>query len=215
MDELEVLEMLRLQDFVEDSVFLKDGITPRQLEGILEKVPYVLSAKVYENVRREVFVRLDLREPLLRVFNLDGSSFYMDRNGVLMPITPNHALDVMYATGELREKLSYQSVDTVINNSTLKTISHLPELYALSKYVCLNEELSPIVEQLYLNSDMEYELIGKFGSQTILLGDTVDLENKLDRLLVFYKEGIPFVGMQKYDTINLKYKDQIVCTKKQ
>ncbi|MCD7935525.1 MAG: cell division protein FtsQ, partial [Tannerellaceae bacterium] len=33
-------------------------------------------------------------------------------------------------------------------------------------------------------------------------------------LQVFYEQAIPKVGWDKYSLINLKFKDQIVCTKK-
>ena len=46
-------------------------------------------------------------------------------------------------------------------------------------------------------------------------GDTLaDFEKKLENLKLFYEKAIPKVGWEKYSIINLKYKNQIVCTKK-
>jgi cell division protein FtsQ len=33
----------------------------------------------------------------------------------------------------------------------------------------------------------------------------------LNRLKIFYKEGMPYEGWRKYETINLKYSGQVVC----
>ncbi len=41
-----------------------------------------------------------------------------------------------------------------------------------------------------------------------------DYETKLQNLKLFYDQAIPIVGWEKYSVISLKYKNQIVCTKK-
>ena len=41
-----------------------------------------------------------------------------------------------------------------------------------------------------------------------------EFEEKLANLKLFYEQAIPKVGWEKYSMINLKYKNQIVCTKK-
>ena len=48
----------------------------------------------------------------------------------------------------------------------------------------------------------------------IVLGSFADFEEKLDNLRLFYEKAIPKVGWEKYSIISLKYKDQIVCTKR-
>jgi cell division protein FtsQ len=51
------------------------------------------------------------------------------------------------------------------------------------------------------------------GDQVIILGTARKLDDKLNRLRIFYKEAIPHEGWRKYSTINLKYSGQIVCKK--
>ena len=40
------------------------------------------------------------------------------------------------------------------------------------------------------------------------------MKEKLEKLKVFYKEGLTKVGWDKYSVINLKYKGQVVCERK-
>ena len=54
----------------------------------------------------------------------------------------------------------------------------------------------------------------KVGDQVIELGDTTNLENKFADLLAFYRNGMPRAGWDAYSKISLKFKDQVVCTKK-
>jgi hypothetical protein len=51
-------------------------------------------------------------------------------------------------------------------------------------------------------------LIPSFGNQNILLGDIEDLENKLDKLKLFYQQGLYTVPWQKYDEIDCVFKDK-------
>jgi cell division protein FtsQ len=52
------------------------------------------------------------------------------------------------------------------------------------------------------------------GNHRIVLGDFDDYAGKMYKLQLFYEQAIPKLGWEKYDVINLKYKDQIVCAKK-
>jgi cell division protein FtsQ len=41
------------------------------------------------------------------------------------------------------------------------------------------------------------------------------LDVKLENLKLFYQKALPKVGWERYSSINLKYKNQIVCTIKE
>ena len=70
------------------------------------------------------------------------------------------------------------------------------------------------IEQIYVNQNNDVELIPRVGEQVIMLGSFENFEEKLANLKLFYDQAVPKVGWDKYSIINLKYKDQIVCTKK-
>lgn len=59
----------------------------------------------------------------------------------------------------------------------------------------------------------EIELVPRVGSHTILFGPPDDAAEKFDKLLTFYRHGLRNIGWHEYRTINVKYKDQVVCTK--
>ena len=65
-----------------------------------------------------------------------------------------------------------------------------------------------------MNEDEEMELVPRVGNHTILFGDEKEMDEKFSKLFLFYKEGLSKQGWNKYNVINLKYKDQVVCTKK-
>ena len=59
---------------------------------------------------------------------------------------------------------------------------------------------------------IDLELTPRSGNYTILFGRLDDAEQKLDKLLRFYREGLGKAGWDRYRTINVKYAGQVVCT---
>ena len=69
------------------------------------------------------------------------------------------------------------------------------------------------IEQLFVNDQTEIEMVPRVGDHKIILGNDNDLETKFTNLLAFYKKALPAVGWDAYNTINIKYTNQIVCVK--
>ena len=56
-------------------------------------------------------------------------------------------------------------------------------------------------------------MVPRIGPHIIILGSIDNYEAKFEKLWLFYTEGLKNVGWNQYLKINLKYKDQIVCSK--
>ena len=53
----------------------------------------------------------------------------------------------------------------------------------------------------------------KIGDQKIRLGKAQNIESKLDNLRTFVEEVVPYQGWEVCQMIDLRFKDQIVCTR--
>jgi len=74
-----------------------------------------------------------------------------------------------------------------------------------------------LIGQSYLEKNGDFVLIPIVGDLKIVFGPANSDKSVIDkftRLKIFYKEGIPYEGWQKYTEINLKYDGQIVCRKR-
>ncbi|MDR1436585.1 MAG: cell division protein FtsQ, partial [Candidatus Symbiothrix sp.] len=67
--------------------------------------------------------------------------------------------------------------------------------------------------QIYVAPNKDIELTPRVGNHQIILGKLEDCEEHLEKLKVFYEKILNKVGWNKYSKINLKYKNQIVCTR--
>ncbi len=77
-----------------------------------------------------------------------------------------------------------------------------------------DEFLNALIDQIYVTPDQEFELIPKAGIDYIEFGDFDDVDQKLKRLKLFYIKGKEKINWTIYKSINLKYENQVVCTKK-
>ena len=89
----------------------------------------------------------------------------------------------------------------------------LVDIYTVAQTCSKSKFWSSQINQLYVNRDKEIELIPRVGDHHILIGHSNDLDKKLNKLKYFYAEGLDKTGWNEYKVINLKYANQVVCTK--
>ena len=80
-------------------------------------------------------------------------------------------------------------------------------------YIFMMTPFAILIEQIFINHNDELELYTHVGRQRILFGDGFEAENKLDRLVKFYRSEKAIQNLDLYKTINLKYNKQVVCSK--
>ena len=177
--------------------------------------PSVKRAEVYTKHNGVFAVKVYQREPILRVFNSDGDSFYLDKEGSVMPTSDNYTARVPVASGFIMEKrYEMQRHNVVEMSDSLKNISCLDDLFKLASFIRNNEFWKAQIQQIRVEPNGELTLIPTVGDHHILLGRTDKMEQKFKKLLLFYKNGLNKTGWNQYSRINLKYKDQVICTKK-
>lgn len=184
------------------------------LEKIVYSNPFIGKAEVYSTIDGYVNIDVWQRNPLLRIVNNDNEHFYIDEHGDFMPVTDKYSCQVIVASGNIYDDYAERSLRYAvpfIKDTTMKPV--LQQLNEIALYLRGHEFWDAQIEQLYVNENSEIEMIPRVGNHTILLGDAENLDEKMNRLMVFYREGIVKAGWKKYSVINLKYKDQVICTK--
>jgi cell division protein FtsQ len=73
---------------------------------------------------------------------------------------------------------------------------------------------SAMIDQIVVTVDGEFQLVPRIGGQRVLIGDGSQLEQRLAKLKLFYEKGIPLADWRRYERIDLRFADQIVCTKR-
>ena len=182
-----------------------EEINIHAIELSLKNNPYIAFAKVYTAMDGIIHIEVKQRQPVLRILNAGGQDYYIDANGLKMPMSSNFTADVVVATGNILEGFSGK-VDTLLTPLAR-------DLYQTALFIKKDTLWNAQIEQIYVNENTDIELIPRVGNQRIILGNADSLDTKMNNLLAFYKQAMPLVGWNAYKTINLKYVNQIVCEK--
>jgi cell division protein FtsQ len=174
------------------------------VERRLEAYPFIDKADVVIDFSGKLLIKIIQREPILRIINAQGMSYYVANNGYKMPLHFDFTPRVMVATGNITETL----VDSAFVKSPM-----LKDLLLIANYCSANEFWRAQIEQLFVDNYNDILLIPKVGNHSIVFGSAEHLDSKFARLLTFYKKGLNAVGWQKYQQINLKFEGQIVAEK--
>ncbi len=182
-----------------------DEIPLSLLERLIVANKYIKSAKVFIDIKGNLQVEINQRKPLIRIINSTYQSFYIDEDGNKMPLSTLYSARSIVCNGNILE--SYDG-----KNDTLQT-AIASSLYALSKFIKANEFWEAQIEQIYIEQNNDFVFIPRVGDHKIIFGDTTNMVEKFDNLMIFYNKALPKVGWQTYHTINVKYKGQIVASR--
>jgi cell division protein FtsQ len=182
-----------------------------EIEQRIAKLSELKEAEVYTTIDGVLNVYVNQRNPIMRVI-AGGGDYFVDEEGIVMHNRGLYSPRLHIVGGNIRitgQMLNGVSVlDTAIKNSVLK------DIYPLMEFINHDNFWSAQIDQLYVDNDDEIDLIPRLGNQIIHLGKTDNFEGKLRNLEAFYNKVMPEVGWNKYELINLEYKDQIVCRKR-
>jgi len=166
-----------------------------KIETELLKNQMISQIEAYKTPSGKIKLEIKQKLPILRVIGTHGN-FYIDNLGSVMPVSSRYVVHVPIATGHVEKEFA------------------MTDLYKFALFLQKNDFWNSQIEQIYVHADHEVEITPRVGDHRIILGQLDNFEEKLNNLLLFYKQAVPKIGWDKYNTINLKYRDQIVCTKK-
>ncbi len=196
----------------------------KKLRKLLNNNPYVSKATVSVSVNGVVKASVLQRNPLVRIIDQNFNQCIIDHDGYIMPVSSEFPVRLIVANGNIPDlklsKLPVSGSDEFVSSFNAPKVRRkrplpreLNEIYKIALELEKDTITTALVEQIYINSSKEIELIPKLGDQSIIFGDTTALSEKMDNLKIFYSEGMKNMAWNNYKTINLKYKNQVVCSK--
>lgn len=181
-----------------------------RIETEIEKIPAIKNAEVYKNYSGVLGIDIELRIPLVKVFDSNNNAFYIGKDGNLFPLSPHKSARVVIANGNIdfvyKNSIINIKADSAIN-LTLHTIFKLASAIDNDKF------LKSQITQIYYNKEKEFELVPRVGRHIVYLGKDENIEKKLHYLKHFYINVLNKEGWNQYSEIDLKFNNQIICRK--
>ena len=175
------------------------------LEKQLEKNPWILDADLYIDQLNKLHLRVEQRNPVARLFTPEGNSFYMDEKYALLPV-------------KLSDVISLPVFTNFYINPSLKSASDsilLKRIIGLSKFINSDSFWMAQVEQVNINANQTFEVTTQMGDQLVQLGVRSDWQKLFSKLKLLYGRMSADGNWSKYIQIDLQYKDQAVCLKRE
>jgi len=186
------------------------------LKKRIESHPYASQVDIKTSIDGILKISVLQREPLVRIFTQDGDTYYIDREGILLPVFNGTASRLITVSGYISQKYTeegrFRLADKKTDSVGLAS-NPLFKVFKMASFVDNKPFLKAMIEQIYINGKNEIEIIPKAGDQIILFGDIDRMNEKFSYLKSFYRNAMNNGGWEKYAIINLKYKNQVVCSK--
>jgi cell division protein FtsQ len=173
----------------------------RQMEDIMNANPWIANAQLYIDNKHVLHVNITQRVPVVRLFERNGNSYYLDHTLRSMPLSDKY---IHYTT-------------VVTNVPVLKDDSFASafkaQVVALVKHVEHDSFWNAQVSQIIVTDDTTgFELVPILGEHRILFGDTSNMQQKFDHLLAFYKKVLNRIGWNKYQVLDVRFNGQVVAS---
>ena len=167
------------------------------MEAMLEADDRIKGAEVYIDNKDRLYIKIDQRVPILRIFSKVNTTYYLDIDGNQIPAYRGATIRVPVASGNIED------YDPKLLGE--KKESRLKDVYKLAKYIHEDEFLAALIEQIDVQENGEVMMVPKVGRQKLDFGLVENMEERFEKLKVLYKGGMEQVGWRKYDVLTLKY----------
>ena len=188
----EVVNKLLIQNKPSISSIDKETLDLNRVESLLNEHQMIEKAEVYLTIDGKLKAEVSQRKPIGRV--VGNSSFYLDKNGELMPLSEFYTARVplMYGFDGANFTKAYALVNHIKNDKFLNR--HIIGINRLKG----NKYTLELREQ-------DFELY---------FGDSSNVALKFNNFKAFYKKAQKENKLETYKKVNLQFGDQVVCTKK-
>jgi len=175
----------------------------QQLEELLERNLWIRNAELFFDNNDQLHIDITEREPVARVFRTNGQSFYIDDMGEQLPVTNDQVARVPVFTSFPTETTAARKKDSVLQQ----------QVKEMGRYILRNDFWMAQVEQVNI-SNYEFELVPKLGNHTIQFGAADKVEQKFNRLLLFYKQIMNKTGWNYYSSLDVRFDKQLVAVRR-
>jgi cell division protein FtsQ len=185
----------------------------REMQKVVADNSFVKHANVYTDINGVLHIDVEQRVPMLRVFPSVGGSFYIDEEEYVFGATRHCYVPVVSGRVDLLHSGFRGSISDLFkqNKSTDSTLLLLCEF---GRYIQGHPFWSAQIEQIYFVSPVNVELIPRVGAHVIKMGSLSGYQQKLHKLMLLYRQGLPARGWNTYRIIDLSVAGQVVCTRR-
>lgn len=171
----------------------KDKVFLNKLEKILNGHNMIQKSEVFVSIDGVIKAMVTQRTPIARIFNEEGS-FYIDSKGNRMPLSEIQTARLPLVLGEITDK-------------------NEKEMYDLLWFIYNDDFLKKNITGIEILPSGSLRMTNRNYNYNIEFGKTIEVERKFDNYKAFFQKAVHDTLIDTYKIINLKFTQQVVCTK--
>ncbi len=189
----ESVNKLLIENNREVSSFSKDALDLNKIEKVLNEQPMIKESEVFVTIDGVLKAKVEQKTPVARVFK-NGRSFYIDSEGIEIPLSANYTARVPLVSGNVNNK----------NKEDLALLFNI-----ISNDVFLKKNI--IAVEVMSNGCLK--ILNRNFDYVIDFGQLVNVEQKFKNYKAFFQKAVLDSSLYKYKKIDLRFTEQVVCTK--
>ena len=189
----EVVNKLLIENNEEVTSIEKEDLDLNMLEKRLNAHKMIEKSDVFLSIDGILKSVVKQKTPIARIFE-NGSSFYIDYKGDKMPLSTNFTARVPLVSGRINKN----------NNEDLAALFRLIYDDSFLKKNIIGIQIMPQGNLLMHNRNFDYQ---------IDFGRMINVERKFKNYKAFFQKAVLDSSLYKYKKIDLRFTEQVVCTK--
>ena len=145
------------------------------------------------SVNGRLTAEVEQKRPIARVYT--NASYYIDDEGSYMPLSTNYSARVPLVTGTVYK-------------------TKLDKIYKIAMVIDADEFLKQHVIEINQDADQNISLRLRKYDFRLNFGSLNKLEKKINNFKAFYKKAVNDKTINTYSSVNLRFDNQVICTKK-
>jgi cell division protein FtsQ len=189
----ETVNKLLIENRKEVQSIAKDKLDLNKLEKALNANAMIEKSDVFVSIDGVLKATVKQKTPIARVFDGDDS-FYIDYEGNEMPLSSNFTARVPLVSGEIDKK----------NKEDLAELFRIIYGDEFLKKNIIGIQIMPNGSLIMLNRNFNYQ---------IDFGRAINVKAKFNNYKAFFQKAVLDSSLYKYNKIDLRFTQQVVCTK--
>ena len=179
---------------------LFEKIDLREIERRVSRNQQIKSCQAFRSIEGNLSLDIEQHIPVARILMSDGrEDAYVDSDGEIFPLSERYSARILLLSGEY-----FRNLQNLKSKRQEKTLHFLN---------LINEDtfLKAQFTQLDIAKNGDISIVPLVGNHIIEFGEPTNIENRLNRIKIFYNQILPVQGWDSFSNVSVKYDGQIVC----
>ena len=186
---------------------LLDSIDLYRIEDILVSRSPILSCEAYVTTHGVLKISVRQRKPSLK-FQAKDYGFYSTADGFLLPLKKDFDEELMTVVGHIPLDTADCAKGRPEDPADQEWLKRIVKLHG---FINSSDIWKDRIKTLHCESSGEITIRLEDRNESFLFGHPKDLEKKFAKMQIYYERITADKGDDRYDVVDLRFKDQIVC----